>query len=164
MPARPVVSNNTPLIALWILNRLDLLQELFGEILIPEGVRDEFLATESAQRQAALDRSPWIRIAALGEPRRALVYVGLDKGEAAVLALAEEQNARLVIIDELRGRRYARRLGLPLTGTMGLLLLGKERGLLPAVAPLIQTLLESGLHLHPDLISRVLELAGERPD
>jgi len=62
-------------------------------------------------------------------PQHVAVYIGLDQGEAEVLALAEAHPPRLVVIDELRGRRYAQRLGLPLTGTLGILLLAKERGL-----------------------------------
>jgi predicted nucleic acid-binding protein len=57
-----------------------------------------------------------------------LAYTGLDEGEASVLALAEELDASLVIVDERKGRRYAKRLGLAVTGTMGILLLAKEQG------------------------------------
>jgi hypothetical protein len=90
MPDAPVIVNNTPLVALWVLGRLDLFRELFGEVLIPPTVRDEFLATERAQRQIAPANAPWIKTVALTSPRRALTYAGLDSGEAEVLALAEE--------------------------------------------------------------------------
>ncbi len=62
MPAGPVIANNTPLVASWVLGRLDLLRDLFGEILILEAVRAEFLATESGNRQASLAAAPWIHI------------------------------------------------------------------------------------------------------
>jgi uncharacterized protein len=91
----------------------------------------------------------------------ALTYTGLDRGEAEVLALAVEHSARLVIIDERKGRRYARRLGLSLTGTLGVLLLAKEEGLVTAVAPLIRQLLDDGLHFSSDLVIRALTLARE---
>ncbi len=79
-----------------------------------------------------MDETPWIKITPLANPRQALVYVGLDRGEAEVLALANERSARLVIIDERKGRRYAKRLGLPLTGTVGVLLTAKHSGLIPS--------------------------------
>ena len=119
MHAGPVISNNTALVALWVLGRLNLLQQLYGEVLIPRAVHDEFLGAERTLRQATLEDSPWIKRVPLTNPERARVYVGLDQGEAEVLALAEERAARLVIIDELKARRYAQRLGLPLTGTLG---------------------------------------------
>lgn len=161
MPARPVVANNTPLVALWVLGCLDLLRDLYGEVLIPRAVHAEFLAAEHTLRQAALDQTPWIKPTKLQNPQRTLAYIGLDQGEAEVLALAEERAARLVIIDELKGRRYAKRLKLPLTGTLGLLLLAKEEGLIPALAPLVDKLQNAGLYLDPTLVTQVLQLAGE---
>jgi len=133
MPAAPVILNNTP---------------------------PEFLATEREDRQAALADAPWIRTVPLAHPLHALVYAGLDEGEAAVLVLAEELNG-IVVMDERKGRRYATRLGLPLTGSLGLLLLAKERGLLSSVEDAITQLVAAGLHLDGDLIAKVLRMAGE---
>lgn len=162
MPLPPVIVNNTPLVALWILNRLDLLRDLYGIVWIPETVEREFIATEAIVRQSALLQSPWIQVVCVSNPRLALTYVGLDQGEAEVLALAVEHNARLVVIDERKGRRYAQRLGLALTGTLGILLLAKQEGLIPMLAPLLDQLEQSGLHLGADLVQRVLLLAQER--
>lgn len=161
MADRPVVANTTPLVSLWLLNRLDLLQGLYSEILIPPAVQSEFLAAEMAVRQMSLTNAPWIRVVPLTQPQRALAYAGLDRGEAEVLALAEEQSARLVIIDERAGRRYARRMTLPITGTLGVLLLAKESGLIQEVKPLIEMLHQAGMYLGEDLIEGVLRLAGE---
>lgn len=97
----------------------------------------------------------------LKAPERARVYIGLDQGEAQVLALAEEHSARLIIIDEYKGRRYAQRLGMSLTGTLGVLLLAKERKLVPRVAPMLSQLQDEGLYLDQNLIDRVLAVAGE---
>ncbi len=165
MPSKPstgpVILNNTPLVALWSIGHLMLLHDLYREIIIPQAVYEEFLATERTVRQTALNEASWIKITPLADPRQALVYIGLDQGEAEVLALANERSARLVIIDELKGRRYAKRLGLPLTGTVGVLLAAKHHGLIPALAPLINQLLKEGLFLAPELVKKVLELAGE---
>lgn len=160
MPDRPVIVNNTPLVALWTLGRLDLLQALFGEVLIQAAVQSEFLATECLRREAALSSAPWIKTVTLAEPRRALAYIGLDAGEAEALALAEERGG-IVIMDERQGRRYAHRLRLSLTGTLGVLLLAKERRLLSTVAGAIAELQSAGLYLSPELVSEVLRLAGE---
>ncbi len=160
MPAAPVILNNTPLVALWVLRRLDLLRDLFGEVLIPPAVHAEFLAIDRAARQEALAEASWIKATPLANPRRILAYTGLDEGEAAVLVLAEEL-AGVVVMDERKGRRYAKRLGLALTGTLGLLLLAKERGFLPSVREAIDLLLAAGLYLDVYLVAEVLLLAGE---
>ena len=161
MPGKPVITSNTPLVALWVLGRLDILGDLYGEVWIPQAIQDEFLATERALRQSALLDAPWIITVPLAAPQRTRVYVGLDQGEAEVLALAEEHAACLVIIDERKGRRYAERMGLPLTGTLGVLLLAKERGLVPSITLLLAELRKEGLCLDQDLVQRVLALAKE---
>lgn len=158
----PVILNNTPLVSLWSLGRLTLLRELYHEVLIPQAVYAEFVATEGFVRQAALAEAPWITVGALSHPQQALVYVGLDQGEAEVLALALEQSARLVIIDERKARRYAQRMGLPLTGLVGVLITAKHQGLIPALRPLLEQLVQQGLFLTPELIHTALALAGEQ--
>ncbi len=161
MPDKPVIVNNGPLVALWSIERLDFLQDLYDEVLIPKSIHDEFLAAERSIRQETLKKAPWIKSTSLLHPRQAMVYTGLDLGEAEVLALAIERSARLVIMDERKGRQYARRLKLPLTGTLGVLLAAKNKGLTPVVAPLIDNLLEEGLYLGADVVAKALELAGE---
>lgn len=161
MPAPPVIINNTPLVSLWSLGELDVLGHLFGTIWLPTAVEQEFLAVHHASRQQSLAESPWLQTMSLNDPRHALAYVGLDRGEAEVLALAVERKARLVIMDERKGRRYAYRLGLSLTGTLGVLLLAKEQGHITAVAPRLHQLLAEGLYFSPALIQRTLRLADE---
>lgn len=157
----PVIANNTPLVGLWVLNRLELLHELFDTVVIPDAVRAEFLATETASRQTALETAPWIVTESLADARHALVYVGLDQGESQVIALAVEQMARLVLMDERKGRRYAQRLGIPTTGTVGVLLLAKEKKLIVSIKPLLAQLQDAGLYLGPALVQQALKLAGE---
>ncbi len=162
MPSKPVIVNNTPLVAFWTIERLDILQALFGEIMIPVAIRDEFLAVEREARRRRLQAETWIRVVAIQHPKRTQTFVGLDEGESEVLVLAEEQNASLVIIDEHKARRFAERMGLPLSGTLGTLLLAKEEKIVFAVAPLLRRMQEAGLYFHPELIERVLQLAGEK--
>lgn len=128
---------------------------------IPQAVYNEYLAVNKHARQQSLARSPWMHISHLRTPEYTLTFSGLDMGEAEVLALAVELSARLVVIDERKGRRYAQRLGIPVTGTLGVLLAAKSRGLVDNVAPIIDILLENDFYLHPALVSRALKAAGE---
>lgn len=161
MPSGPVILNNTPLIVFWVLGRFELLRSLYHEVLIPDAVLAEFLAVELHPRRQALTQAPWIVSAQLKNAHTASIYAGLDRGESEVLALAVEREARLVIIDERRGRSFALRLHLPLTGTLGVLIAAKQKGLLAAVRPLIEELQSAGLYFHPDLIAQVLATVTE---
>jgi predicted nucleic acid-binding protein len=162
MPDRPVVVNSTPLVAFWAIGRLDILRSLYGKIMIPPAVRDEFLSAEKKTRGKTLRDESWIQVVKLASPNRVGAFASLDEGEAQVLALAEEQNASLVLIDERKARRYAERLKLPLSGTLGVLLLAKEEKIIPAVLPLLKAILEVGLYVHDDLLEQVLKMAGEK--
>ncbi|MFN8494461.1 MAG: hypothetical protein U0350_43070 [Caldilineaceae bacterium] len=92
----PVIVNNTPLVALWALDKLALLDDLYSTVWIPPAVELEFLATDTSARQQALSQASWIQTVKLQDARHALAYVGLGLGEAEVLALAVEHDARLV--------------------------------------------------------------------
>ena len=141
----PVIVNNTPLVALWTLRRLDLLRDLYGEVLTPTAVHAEFLAVEHVQRRSILAIATWIRPTTLSDVRRVDTFVGIGRGEAEVLALAQELQARLVIVDDRRACRFAKRLDFPLTGTLGVLLLAKSKGSADMVQPLIDELQLSGI-------------------
>jgi hypothetical protein len=70
----PVILNNTPLVALWSLNQLKLLHDLYGEVIIPLAVNEEFLATERSVRQTALADAPWLKITGSDGCCRCLYY------------------------------------------------------------------------------------------
>lgn len=161
MPENPVISNNSPLVALWHLDRLSLLRDLYTEVWIPQEVEKEFLGTKKKSRQEALNNAPWIKTVDLADSEKAPVYDRLDSGEAAVLALAIEREARLVIIDEKKARQEVSKIRLPLIGTIGILLKAKEEGLISSIKPLLITLQEKRVYLDESLIAYALGEAGE---
>ena len=90
-----------------------------------------------------------------------ILQVDLDLGEAEVVALAREVAADRVVMDDLDARRIARRVGLDLIGTVGLLLAARLRGEIPAVRVEIERLLDLGFRVSPSLVEAVLKEAGE---
>jgi predicted nucleic acid-binding protein len=85
----------------------------------------------------------------------------LDAGERATLELALEQHADWVIIDERIGRNMAEYLGLRITGTLGVLLKARQRGLIASFQGEVSDMRRQGIHYHPRLIERLASLAGE---
>lgn len=90
-----------------------------------------------------------------------LLEVTLDKGEASAIALALEQSNCRLIIDELRGRKLAKQLGLTITGTPGVLAEAKISGLIPLVRPLIDKIKQTDFRLSKQLEIEILKLIGE---
>ena len=110
MPIQPVISNNSPLVGLFGINLLSLLQDLYTEVWIPRKVEKEFLKKDPIVRREALENAPWIKTIDLTDPQTAAVYVELDEGEAEALALAAEHDARLILLDEKVGRQQPKKL------------------------------------------------------
>jgi len=161
-PPRVVVVNTTPIISLALINQLGLLKHLYGQVLTPPAVQAEVLAGGTRGiGQEQLQQATWIRLQPLQDPRRADLLSDLDRGEAEVIALAPEIQADLVIIDERLGRKHAKRLGLALTGTLGVLLRAKERQLISEAKPFIEQLQQGGIRLGDTIIAEALKLAGE---
>lgn len=159
---RVVVVNSTPIITLAIVDQLALLRDLYDTVLIPTAVRREVEAGGPNRAGAPqLAAAPWIRSVELHDPRRADLLSDLDRGEAEVIALAQERDADLVVIDERLGRRHTKRLGLHLTGTLGVLLKAKREGMLSEVGPVLEAIRQGGVRLADSLVEEVLVLAGE---
>lgn len=129
-----VVSDTTPLISLMKINRLDLLRDLFFEVVIPYAVYDELTSNPRFAAEAAVIReSDFIQIMEVADDRcvRILRSVALlDQGESEAIVLAEGIEADLLLLDEVRGRNVAKRLRMNLTGTIGIILEAFDRGLL----------------------------------
>ena len=83
-------------------------------------------------------------------------------GEASVLALAQEHGAHLVIIDEKKAREEAKRIGLPVRGTVGVLLEAKQKGLIDTIEPLLEVLRDNGMYLDQSFIDDVLQTCREK--
>ena len=104
----------------------------------------------------------WVKIKKIRNKQSLKYLVDLHKGEAEVIVLANEINADLVIIDEKIGRDYARRYNLNLTGTIGILIKAKNKGLIKTMKPLILEMQNKNVWLNLKFIETVLELAGEK--
>ena len=159
--SRLVISNATPIISLALIGQLELLHMLYREVSIPKAVEAEILRGGQRAGAKELPGVAYIKTIALTDPSRADLLSDLDRGEAEVIALAQERQAELVLLDERLGRRHAQRLGINVTGTVGILLRAKTEGYLSELKPWLDQLQRGGIHLSPALIKRALILGGE---
>ncbi len=124
-----IVSNTTPLSCLLKVGAADLLQRLYVTLTIPAEVAAE-LDQAGSLHQGWRRQLGFIRIAEslADDPVMALLSAEVDRGEAAAIALARRLDSPLLIVDDMAGRRLATRLGLKITGTVGVVLAAAERG------------------------------------
>jgi predicted nucleic acid-binding protein len=154
-----VIVNATPLIALGGINQLELLNQLFDEVIIPDAVYEE-VVIKGAKKTGAIDlqKADWIKIEKVTskttiEP----LLLGLDQGELAVIQLGLLINPDFVIIDEKLGRRIAKIMGLSVKGTLGILVAGFYAGYLAKqeTLDLVQQLVNNGIRLSAYVIHSI---------
>jgi len=146
-----VVSDTSAISALLHIGEVEVLRLLYDRVIIPRAVEVEL-------RRAHQDIPEFIDVHEVGEsPRLEHLRAVLDEGEACAIALARLLQADLLLIDEKKGRLEAERLGLRYIGLVGVLVEAKRCGVLQAVRPILDRLVdEAGFRLAPALRSAVL--------
>ena len=165
-PIRPLVlSDASPIIALSLIDRLDLLAGLFGAITITETVRAEVLPPGSKPGvsgiAAAIEAE---RIRVVADPLPDPPWPFLDEGEATTLRAAlnaASKSRALVLIDERAGRALAHELGLAHTGTVGVIVQAKRRGMIASSRAFFEALLAHEFRVSAAMIRAALEQTGE---
>ena len=164
MTRKLIVADAGPLIGLATAGRVELLSALYDQVLIPQGVLEELHLDASRPGSMSLSRAKeegWLVNAEVPESTDlAKLTELLDRGEAEAIVLAQSQKLEL-LIDERKGRRVARRKGVTVIGTGGLLLLAKRGGVIDPIAPILDELASHGYRLSDGLQREILRLAGE---
>ena len=157
-----VVSDASPLISLAILDKLDILDQIFNEIVIPTAVYNEITQKNKPHLQA-LKNFTTNRVKQV-QNRLAvqLLQRELDIGESEAIVLAKENNISDILIDEYKGRKIAKANGLSPIGTLGVLIQAKKKGTIKAVKPELDNLVANHRKISQKLYDKALELAGEK--
>lgn len=157
-----VFCNTSPLQYLHQLGRLEILPTLFGQVHVADAVVSEL--TEGHRQGVLLpdvDCLPWVTTMAVTDANRLVPNLG--GGESETIALGLGASDALVVIDDAAARKAASAAGLRVVGTIGLLLMAKERGHIEAIGPELAGLARFGFRLGERLRRHVLFEAGERP-
>jgi uncharacterized protein len=151
-----VVSDTSPVTSLLQIGQAGILPTLFGRVLIPSAVENELLRFHSSL-------PGYLGVQAIQDRHAAeMLCRELDLGEAEAIVLAEESHAEYLLMDEKHGRSVAEARGLKVIGLLGVLLMGKKAGLIPAVGSLIAELeSQAGFFVSDRVKQLVLTAAGE---
>ena len=148
-----VVSDTTPLISLLKINCIDLLEKLFGQVLIPQAVFEELTADERFKLEAdQISSRQFIIVRAVQNLESVSILkraTGLDQGESEAIVLTDELNADVLLMDEAKGRAVSSQMGLKIMGTIGILMAAYEEKALSAddVKWCIEGLQNAGRHI-----------------
>ncbi len=149
---KTILSDTSCLILLEKIGELELLNKVFGEILITQEIADEY----------GLKLPEWISIQnSANKNYQKILEASVDKGEASAIALAVELVDCLLIIDDLKGRNLAETLGIKITGTLGVILEAKLSGKIDSVKPLLAKIKQTDFHFSEELEKKILAKANE---
>jgi uncharacterized protein len=147
-----IISDTSCIIALSRIDKLEILHKVFSNIVTTKEVQQEF----------GQSLPLWVEIKEIRNSARLKeIEKLLDKGEASAIALALETEKAVLIIDEKKGRKIAREFNLEIIGTLRILLLAKQRGVIPNVKDLIEKLHSCNFRFAKSIIEQILKEANE---
>ena len=156
-----LIANAGPLIALARIDQLDLLPAAYAEILVPAAVYREVTQDPLLPGAREVAEAEWLHTIVVNDTTAvARMRFWLDQGESEAIVLAQARGEPLAI-DERRGRSIATSLGVQVTGTVGILLAGKQLGLVDQITPLLDQLIGQGVRLSASLYESARRLAQE---
>ena len=149
---RKIIADTSCLIILSKIKELHLLKLLYGEILITDTIAKEF-------DEPLPD---WIIICPIKLNENVFLFEKrIDKGEASAIMLALEIINSTIIIDDFKGRGLAKELGIKVTGTIGIIILAKNKKLIPSIKPILEKIKETNFYISNELEKDALVLAKE---
>ena len=147
-----IVSDTSCLILLNKIGKVHLLKSLFGKITITKVIADEF---DETLPDFIVIKNP------VNTEYQRILESTLDRGEASAFALCFEHPDSLLIVDDSKARKEAGRLHIKFTGTLGILLLAKEKGYLNSIREILDKISTINFWLSKKLVNEILEKAGE---
>jgi predicted nucleic acid-binding protein len=165
----PAVADSSVIIHLARIAQFDLLRHVYGSLLVPPAVWDEVVVQgqgrPGAQELTTAVADGWVSVAAaLSGVQLPAGGATLHPGESEAIRLAASHAGTLLLMDEAAGRAVAGSLGIPVIGTVGILVASKQRKLIPELKPVLEQLrTPGGFRLSTAVLEQALALVGERP-
>ncbi|MBN7810095.1 DUF3368 domain-containing protein [Algoriphagus sp. H41] len=125
---------------------MELLNTAYEQVIVTDIVREEFKKQLPKFLLSAKCSKADFYASLCGE---------IDPGEASVICLGKEISDSILILDDLKARKIAARLGMKFTGTLGVLVKAKKQGLVPEIGPYVKKLLEAGIRISPKILAEI---------
>ena len=149
---KAIISDTSCFIILTNIGELELLHKVYGQIVTTPEIVAEF----------GEPLPEWLEITEVGDKyRQTILELQIDKGESSAVALPLETPNRTVILDDYKARKIAERLGLTLTGTIGVIIKAKLNGTIPSVKPLLEKIKQTDFRLSAEIEAQALKEANE---
>lgn len=147
-----IISDTSCIVQLYLVGELDILQKLFGQVIITREIEVEFRGK----------LPEWFSVSSpANKTYQKILEATVDKGEASAIALAVEYEDVLLIMDDLKGRKLAHELGINIIETLGIVVDAKLNGHLASVRNCIEDFKRTGFRISSELEQIILQKSGE---
>lgn len=161
-----VISDTTPILSLLKGGQLGLLEKLYDSVVVPQAVYEEMVTNPVfVDERREILKCPFLRVENIQNQEHVRILrnkTGLDEGESEALILYREQKADLLLMDEHKGRSVAKKMSVKHVGTVGILMLAYDKGIISAseVVECLEILLDRNIRLSKNLCNKVLHYIG----
>jgi len=152
-----IIGDSSALIALSVVNKLELLEQLYENLYVPQAVFDE--VTQVGRPQS--DKLRRFLQSKVNRVELNLTKLGLGLGELEAITLYKKLDAEVLLIDDNRAKKYAVLNGVRVIGSLGVLIKAKEEGYIEQVKPLVEEIMKSEVYISDKLMWKVLEICRE---
>ena len=152
-----IVGDSSALIALAIIDKLELLEKLYKNLYIPQAVYEE--VTEIGRPQS--DKLKLFLGNRVKTVELKITKLGLGLGELEAITLYKNLNADVLLIDDNRAKKYAILNDIKVIGSLGILIKAKKEGYIKKLKPFLEELQKSGIFISDKLIAKVLVICDE---
>ncbi|KIM11775.1 MAG: hypothetical protein KU38_06300 [Sulfurovum sp. FS08-3] len=152
-----IIGDSSALVALATMDRLELLEKIFDTIYVPQAVYDEVTITQKPQ-------SSKLKIFLANRVKKVeldISKMGLGQGELEAIRLYKDMNADFLLIDDKRAKSFAQLNGVNVIGSLGVLILAKEKNFISSIKDDLEKLQNSNLFISKHLLETILREFGE---
>ncbi len=149
---KTIISDTSCFIVLSNIKELELLHKVYGQIITTEEIANEFG-----------EKLPdWVEIKTVSDKlKQQILEIQIDKGESSAIALALEIPDSTIVLDDYKARLIAKKLGISVTGTIGVIIKAKLKGIIPSIKPILEKIKNTDFRLSSEIEIQALKEAGE---
>ena len=149
---KTIISDTSCFIILTNIGELNILQKVYGKIITTPDIADDY----------SQPLPEWVEIVTVKDKyRQQLLEMQIDKGESSAIALALETPGCTIILDDYKARVVAKQLGINITGTIGVIIKAKLKGIIPSIKPILEKIKQTNFHLSKEIELQALKEAIE---
>ena len=153
-----LIADSSAIIALAIINKLEVLEQLFGEVYVPQAVYDEISKQDKAESEKL---TKFCKDKTLNIITNINLNITLGQGESEAIILYKERNADYFLCDDKKAKKFAKKFGVNVIGSLGILLKAKEKNLIKELKPLLNKLKNSEVFIDDKIFLEILKIANE---